>query len=103
MLQIDQRGAKVNCCGTSDNLLIDDMILRDASYNKKNMSCAWLDVKKAYDSVSHTWLKRMLILHRIPKNITLLLQNIVENWNLSIIFPIESESESGMHESEVTG
>ena len=57
MLQIDQRGAKANCSGTSDNLLISDMILRDARYNRKNMSCAWLDVKKAYDSVSHKWLK----------------------------------------------
>ena len=73
------------------------MILRDACYNKKNVSCAWLDVKKAYDSVSHGWLKRMLALHRLPRNITLLLENIIDKWNLSLMFPIEN----GMHESEV--
>ena len=66
ILQIDQRGAKSNVSGTVDNLLIDDMVLRDAQINRRNLSCGWVDITKAFDSVSHLWLKKMLKIHRIP-------------------------------------
>ena len=39
--------------GTIDKLLIDKMILEDAHFYKKNLFCTWVDVKKAFDSVSH--------------------------------------------------
>ena len=45
-----------------DNLMIDA--------RKKNLSCAWVDVAKAYDSVSHKRLLRTLKMHKIPTAIT---------------------------------
>ena len=64
LMQADQRGAKAKCSGTVYNLLIDDMVLRDDRTNRRNRSCAWIDVRKAFDSVSHSWIKEMLIVHR---------------------------------------
>ena len=50
-----QRGAKTGCTGTVDNLLIDRMITLDCQRNKRslNFSIAWIDMRKAYDSVDY--------------------------------------------------
>ena len=39
-----------------DNLLIDRTVTLDCHRRKGNLSVAWIDVKKAYDSVDHGWL-----------------------------------------------
>ena len=59
MLQLDQRGGKPRPMGCTDNLLVDRMVLEDAQFNLKNLTCTWVDLKKAFDSVSHPWLFRM--------------------------------------------
>ena len=41
----------MGCSGTIDNLLIDRMVSEDSTRGRRNMSMAWIDVKKAYDSV----------------------------------------------------
>ena len=52
------------CSGAIDNLLIDRTVTPDCYREKRNFSKAWVDVKKAYDSVDHGWLKEMMVLHR---------------------------------------
>lgn len=42
-----------------DNLLIGKMVLHDEQFQKRNSSCSWVDVKKAF-SVSHQWIIRTL-------------------------------------------
>ena len=59
LMQIDQRGAKEKCSGTTENLLIDDMVLKDACDGKQNISWCWIDVKKAYDSLSHSLMEKI--------------------------------------------
>ena len=39
-----------------DNSLIDRTVTLDCHRRKGNLSVAWIDVKKAYDSVDHGWL-----------------------------------------------
>jgi len=51
---------------TIDNLLIDRTVTLDCHRRKGNLSMAWIDVKKAYDSVDHGWLEEIMILHRFP-------------------------------------
>ena len=87
LMQVDQRGAVEKCSGTLNNLLIDDMILKDAHDNKKNLSCAWIDVRKAYDSLSHSWLKRILEVHRIPTKLKVVISSIISQWNTVLIIP----------------
>ena len=88
-MQIDQRGGRKGCSGTTDNLLIDDMVRRDARYNKRDLSCAWIDVKKAFDTVSHSWMKKMLSLHRVPSKLQQSITNIIDSWNVVITIPME--------------
>ena len=87
LMQIDQRGAKSECSGTSDNLLLDDTIIRDAIIHHRNLSVAWLDVRKAFDSLSHSYLKKMITIHRFPEKLTKALWTIMENWFVRIDIP----------------
>ena len=47
------------CFGTMDNLLIDRAVMLVCHRGKRNLSMAWIDVRKAYDSVHHDWLCAM--------------------------------------------
>ena len=89
MLQIDQRGAKEKSSGTVCNLLVDDMVLRDARLHQRNLFCYWVDVRKAFDSVGHSWLIKMLVIHRFPTNLVKLFTNIMENWSVRIMIPVK--------------
>ena len=59
LMQIDQRGAKQKCNGTVENLLIYNLVLRDVKLHQRNLSVAWIDVRKAYDSVNHKWINNI--------------------------------------------
>ena len=45
---------------------------------------AWVDVRKAYDSVDHKWLKEMFALHRFPTWIGNLIARLCGRWNTKI-------------------
>ena len=40
------------------------IVCQDAQRGHRNLSMAWIDVSKAYDSVDHRWLVEMFKLHR---------------------------------------
>ena len=65
-LEIEQREAGTDCSGTMDSLLIDRAVTTDCQRGKRNLSVAWVDVKKAYDCVDHKWLIEMMEVHRFP-------------------------------------
>ena len=91
IMQLDQRGAKEKCSGTTDNLLIDGMVLKDAHDSKRNLACGWVDVKKAYDSVSHSWILKMLELHRFPLKLQNAVAKLLKFWNTVLVVPLENE------------
>ena len=50
---------------------------------KRRMSC--IDVRKAYDSVDHQWLRKMLTLHRFPELIGKVVYRLSSLWNTLIV------------------
>ena len=84
MLQLDQRGGKPGTRGCTDNLLVDRMVLEDAQFNLKNLTCTWVELKKSFDSVSHPWLFRCLECHGVPVVLIDFIKNIVKTWEISI-------------------
>ena len=89
LMQVDQRGAKEGVTGTVNNLLIDDVVMRDAVLHKRNLFCYWIDVKKAFDSVSHSWLLKVLEIHRFPRKLITIFKNIMSNWSVTIQIPVQ--------------
>ena len=89
LLQIDQRGSKQGCAGTVNNLLIDDSVMRDAVLHHRNLFCFWIDVRKAFDSVSHSWLIKMLEIHRFPRKLVTIFISIMKSWSVYIQIPVK--------------
>ena len=85
LIEGEQRGAKVGCSGTIDNLLIDRMVCEDSKRKKRNLSMAWIDVKKAYDSVDHKWLVEMMAVHRFPDWVGKMVSRLCATWNTRIV------------------
>ena len=46
---------------------------------------AWMDVKKAYDSVDHVWLEDMMILHRFPAWLSKTVEKLSKSWNTRVV------------------
>ena len=84
LMEKSQRGAKAKCSGTADNLMIDRMVTLDCHRNKRNLSVAWIDVRKAYDCVDHDWLKKIMWLHKFPKWICEVVGKLCDSWDTKI-------------------
>ena len=82
--------------GTTDNLLIDRMVIQDCVTGKCNISMAWIDVKKAYDSVAHKWLSTMMALHKFLSWIEACVKNLYSLWNTRIV----AKTKNGLETSE---
>ncbi|KAL9987105.1 hypothetical protein ACROYT_G001355 [Oculina patagonica] len=65
LLPSEQKGCKRGSYGCKDQLLINKMILEDCKTKKKNLSTAWIDYKKAFDSVPHTWIIKCMEIYKI--------------------------------------
>ena len=76
--------ARPRCSGTTDNLLVDRMVCHDSRNSKKNLSMAWIDVRKAFDSESQEWLLEMMFLHKFPSWLCNTTKRLCQSWNTKI-------------------
>ena len=63
--------------------------MRDAVLHNRNLFCFWIDVRKAFDSVSHGWLIKMLEIHRFPRKLVTIFISIMKCWNVYIQIPVK--------------
>ena len=49
----EQKGCRRGSYGCQDQLIINKMILENCKKRKRNLSCAWINHKKAFESVPH--------------------------------------------------
>ena len=61
----EQRGRKKECYGYKDQLMINNGILENCKKMKKNLSTAWIDYKKAFDGVPHSWILKCLQMYKM--------------------------------------
>ena len=58
LFPLEQKGCRRGSYGCKDQLMIDEIILENCKKRKRNLSCAWIDLKKAFDIVPHEWIQR---------------------------------------------
>ena len=76
IMTLEQRGGKEDCYGCKDHLMINNTSLENSKRSNKNLSMAWIDYKKAFDSVSHSWILKCLQMYKIhPVLITFIEEN----------------------------
>ena len=75
-----QKGCKRKCRPTKDQLLIDKIVMMNSKRRNTNLSMAWIDYKKAFDMISHSWLIECLKIYGAEENTTRFLKNTTTNW-----------------------
>jgi len=98
ILAFQQKGIMPGGRGPKSQLLIDKMVCEDSKKRRTNLAMAWVDFKKAFDSVRHSWLLEVLQMYKFsPALITFLSAstkmwntNLTANGNLMFISRVES-------------
>ena len=78
LLPEEQKGCKWGRHGTKDQLLIDMTVLKYCKKRHTNLSIAWINYKKAYDFVSHSWINECMEMFGIADNVRNLLKMSME-------------------------
>ena len=80
MLADEQKSCRKRSRGVKDQLLVDKAILKNCRRRMTNLSMAWIDYKKAYDMVPHSWILKCLEMVRGAKNMITVISNSMANW-----------------------
>ena len=80
----EQRGGKKDCYGCKDQLMINNAILENCMKRKKNLSTAWIDYKKAFDSVPHSWIIKCLQMYKIHPVLITFIEESMSQWKTNM-------------------
>ena len=81
-----QRGTRLATSGLIETGLLNRWIIEDATTHKRNLSVAWLDFRKAFDTVSHSWINRVLEACHFPISIVRAICGTVSQWSTRLEF-----------------
>jgi hypothetical protein len=84
VLTEEQKGCQKNTQGCKDQVIIDAVVVGQATQKKRNLSMAYIDYKKAYDSVPHSYLLKVLQLYKIDNGVIRFMQHAMERWSTSL-------------------
>ena len=80
LLPLEQKECRRNRRGTKDQLLIDKMVLNYSKKRHTNLGMTWIDYKKAYDMILHSWILESLGLVQVAENIAEFIRKSMKNW-----------------------
>ncbi|XP_036334664.1 uncharacterized protein LOC118745244 [Rhagoletis pomonella] len=84
ILAIEQKGCVKNSKGCKEQLIIDTDIMEQAYHNQRNIYTSYIDFKKAFDTVPHSWILEVLDFYKISPNIKRLMQQLMNSWNVTL-------------------
>ena len=84
ILPEEQKGCRRGSRGTKGQLLLDKTVLKDCRERHTNLSIAWIDYRKTYDLVPHTWVNEYMEMSGIAENLRTFLQKSMQQWRLSL-------------------
>ncbi|XP_075985622.1 uncharacterized protein LOC142982823 [Anticarsia gemmatalis] len=87
IMAISQNGCRNGARGTKELLLIDTAICQQVRRNRRSLSTCWIDYKKAYDSVPHSWLLRVLELYKVDATLCAFLRSCMGQWTTGLRYP----------------
>ena len=84
LLPVEQKGCRKRSRGTKDQLLIDKMIIRNCKKRLTGLGIAWIDYRKAYDMVPHSWIDKSMELFGVAGNVRGLISGSMKQWNTEL-------------------
>ena len=85
LLPSEQKGCRGESYGCKDQLLVNKMILEACRTRKKNLSTAWIDYKKAFDSVPHSWIIKCMEIYKICPVVTQFITAAMRTWKSTLV------------------
>ena len=80
----EQAAGKRGSWNCTDQLLVNKMIYKEVTGNRRNLITVWLDYKKAFDSVPHDWVIKSLQLAKVPTIIIQAIQSLMNKWKTRV-------------------
>jgi hypothetical protein len=80
----EQKGCTANCRGTKDQLLTDKAVVKNCKRRKTNLEMVWIDYKKAYDRVPHSWLVECMDIYKVHPTVKQFLKNEMQKWTTEL-------------------
>ena len=80
ILPYEQMGCRERARGTKDQLLIVKALLKEVKRFRKNVAMAYINYRKAYDMVPHSWILEMMEVTGVAKNVGSLIRRSMSNW-----------------------
>ena len=84
ILPEEQKGCRRKSRGTGDQLYIDKMILREVKVRKKNIAMGWIDYRKAFDMVPHSWILECLSILGVNHTVVAFLEKTMKDWRVDL-------------------
>ena len=61
------------------------MVCKEVTSNRKNLITVWLDYKKAFDSVLHSWIIKSLQLAKVPELLVInAIKSLMNKWKTKV-------------------
>jgi hypothetical protein len=83
-MHVTQKGIGNGYRGTKHQLLIDKALIKDSKSRQTNLGMAWIDYKKAYDSVPHSWILKSLELYKVCPQIIQFIKLSMHQWKTTL-------------------
>ena len=85
LLLLEQKGCRKLSQGIKDHLAIDKAVLFNCNRRHTNLCMAWIDFKKAFDMVPHSWIIEVLGMLNITENLRTLQTASLELWQTTLV------------------
>ena len=84
ILPWEQKGSRKGSQGTKDQLLIDKIIVKNCKKRLTSLAVAWIDYRKAYDMVRHSWIEKCMNMFRVAVNVRSFISESMKHWNTEL-------------------
>lgn len=84
ILTEEQKGCRKNSRGCKEQIIIDSVISKQAEHTQRNLTTCFIDYKKAFDSIPHSWLIKVLDIYKTDPVLTTFLKTTMQSWRTRI-------------------
>lgn len=88
----EQKGCVKNSYGCKDHLVTSSMIQKDCKNNRKQLAIAWIDYRKAFDSIPHSWLVETLNIYRTSSVLLSFITKTMTTWKTDLHLSTKSST-----------
>ena len=80
----EQKVCRKRSRGTKDQLLIDKMMVKYCKRRLTSLAVAWIDYRKAYGMVPHSWIQTCMEMFRVAVNVRSFANISMKQWNTEL-------------------